>query len=441
MSVALATGIFCGLRPALDFSRPMGGQVLAGSTRGSFGNVRNKRMHMLLVVCQVAFSVLLLASALAAVQTFVSLRETKLGYDPKNMLVAGLSLAEGSYQGWSQRINYYDQLRRRIVTLPGVQSVAIAGNPLPPVSQYFSNFSILGQTNPAQQTTTLEQVSWEYFSTLGIALLQGRVWSEAEEMHAPHVALINVAMAHRYWPEGNAIGQIIRIPNLLPKNTWVFNSPGNDGKVEIIGIVGNVPNAGLREEPLPAVYVPYSLLGVDWLQLVVKTKIDPLATLHQIQQQVQSLNDAQALNPIGTAEGRLIAAGWAKERFIASLFMILAVLALVLSAIGLYSVISYTVSQSSKAFGIRIALGATRGHILRRIAASTGIPVGMGLCLGIIASTLLNGVVSHWTEASLASPRVLSAVCAILGVVSAVAALPPAVRAASVDPMETLRFE
>ena len=441
MAAALATGIVCGLRPAWDFSRPSASHVLTVSTRGSVGNARNRRMHMLFVVNQIALSVLLLAASLAAVQMLVHLHQTRLGYDPQHVLVAGLSLAEGSYQGWSPRINYYHQLRRTIADLPGVQSVALAGQPLPPVSSFFSNFSILGRTDPQEQMTTLEEISRDYFSTLGIPLLQGRVWSDAEETHAAHLALVNEAMARRYWPNGGAIGQVIRIPNLRGKNTWVFNAPGNNGDVEIIGIVGNVPNDGLREQPLPAVYAPYSLIAVDWMQLVVKTEGAPLTMIHQVREQVQSVDHAQALSPIGTAEERLIAAGWAKERFIASLFSSLAALALALSAIGMYSVISYTVSQCSKEFGLRIALGASRGHILARVTFSAGTPVVIGLGAGIISSVLVNRLVMHWAGASLVQPVVLLLVCTILGAVTIAAALPPAFRAASVDPMDALRSE
>jgi predicted permease len=206
MAVALATGIFCGLRPASDFSRPIASQALAGYTRGAIGNPRNKRMHMMFVVSQIALSVLLLAVALAAVRTFARLHQTKLGYNPRRILVAGIALAEGSYQGWSQRINYYDQLRGTIADIPGVQSVALTAYPLPPVSHYFSNFFILGGSKTAGQVTTLEQVSRGYFSTLEIPVLQGRVWTDAEDAHASHVALINEAMARRYWPNSDAIG-------------------------------------------------------------------------------------------------------------------------------------------------------------------------------------------------------------------------------------------
>jgi predicted permease len=204
MAVALATGICCGLRPALNFSLPVTGQ-LAGSTRGAIGNAHKKGIHRAFVTAQVAFSVLLLAAALAAARTLVKLHQTKLGYDPRHILVAGLSLAEGSYQSWSQRINYYSQLSEKISHLSSVKSVAIAVQQLPPVSHYLSNFSILGGANSSEQTTTLEEISRQYFSTLGIPLLQGGIWTDAEEMHAAHVALINEAMAHRYWPNGNAV--------------------------------------------------------------------------------------------------------------------------------------------------------------------------------------------------------------------------------------------
>ncbi|MGA7523104.1 MAG: ABC transporter permease [Acidobacteriaceae bacterium] len=441
IAVALLTGVCCGLRPALDFSRQKSNLALTGSTRGTIGDTRNKYTHRVLVVGQVALSVLLMAAALAAVRTLARLKQTELGYSPKNLLFADLSLAEGSYQGWAQRITYYNQLLRKISELPGVRFAAFSLNGLPPESQSLTNFSTLDRPNPSEQSSSLEQVSRDYFVTLGIPLLQGEIWSEAEERHAAHVAVINEAMAHRYWPNGDAISHVIRIPDLAAKTAWVFNAPGNDGTVEIIGVVGNVPNNGLGEKPLPAVYAPYSLVAVDWLQLIVKTKAAPMAMVRGIREQVQSINDAQALNPTGTAEDHLIASGWGQVRFVASLFSILAVLALVLSSIGLYSVISYTVSQTTKELAIHLALGATRGRVLQRVVLSAGISIGMGLCLGSAACVALNRVVLHWTEANLATPTVLSASGVILGIVSLLAALPPALRAATIDPMQVLRGE
>jgi predicted permease len=441
ISIALITGVCCGLRPALEFSRPIVGQMLADATRSATGSAGNKRVHLFLIVSQVAFAVLLLATALAAVRTLIGLYKAKLGYDPKNVLVVGLPLMEGSYPNWSQRITYYEQIRQKLADLPEVSSVAVTTQQLPPVSQYVSNFTMLGKPNQPEQTVTLEQVSKEYFPTLRIPLLRGRIWSEAETLHGAHVAVINQAMAHRYWPNDDALGQTIKIPNLTAKNTWVFDAPGNNGEAQIIGIVGDTPNAGLHEQVLPAVYAPYTLLAVDWLQFVIKTKREPMTLVHTIREQLHSVNASQTLNPIETAEERLVSAGWAQERFIASLFSVLAALALLLSAIGLYSVISYTVSQSSKEFGIRMALGATRGHILRQVALSVGIPVGLGLLAGIVSSVLLNSVILRWTEASISNPLVLFCVAIILTVVSISAAFLPAVRAASIDPMGALRAE
>jgi predicted permease len=210
--VALITGISCGLRPALEFSRPVVSQMLVSSARSTAGNTASKRIHGTLIISQVAFSVLLLAAALAALQTLVRLYRTPLGYDPVHVLTVGLPIVEGGYPGWSQRIHYYTQIRRALADAPGVVSAAITTQVLPPVSQYISNFTIIGQSNSAEQTTTLEQVSGEYFSTLHIPLLQGRIWSGAEDIHAGHVAVINQSMARRYWPNGNAIGQMIKMP-------------------------------------------------------------------------------------------------------------------------------------------------------------------------------------------------------------------------------------
>jgi predicted permease len=439
--IALITGVCCGLRPALEFSRPVASQMLADSTRSAIGSAGNKRTHLLLVVSQVAFAVLLLAAALAAVRTLIGLYKTTLGYEPKNVLVVGLPLMEGSYPSWSQRITYYDQIRQQLAGIPEVSSVAITTQQLPPVSRYASNFTILGQSNQPEQTTTVEQVSKEYFPTLRIPLLQGRIWSEAETLHGAHVAVINQAMARRYWPNGDALGKTIKIPNLTARNTWVFDAPGNNGEAQIVGIVGDTPNAGLHEQVLPAVYASYTLLAVDWLQFVIKTKTEPMTLVHAIREQLRSVNGSQTLNPIETAEDRLISVGWAQERFIASLFSVLAALALLLSAIGLYSVISYTVSQSSKEFGIRMALGATRGHILRRVALSVGTPVGLGLIAGVALSIFLNSIILRWTEASISNPFVLVCVAMILTAVSILAALVPALRAASINPVQALRAE
>ena len=441
ITVALVTGVCCGLRPALGFSRATDNAYLAGSTRGAIGNTRNKHVHRMLVTSQVALSVLLLAAALAAARTLVRLHQTKLGYNPKDILFADLSLPEGNYQGWSQRTNYYGQLLQKVSELPGVQYVAFSANGLPPESQWLTNFAILDRSNSAEQSTSLEEVSRDYFAALGISLLRGRLWSVTEEKHAAHVALINEAMAREYWPDGDAIGHVIRIPDLTARNGWVFNAPGNNGTVEIIGVIGNVPNNGLGEKPLPAVYAPYTLVAVDWLQLIVKARTAPMTMMHGVREQVESVDDVQALNPTGTAEDHLIVAGWGQERFVASLFSILAALALVLSAIGLYSVVSYTVSQTAKELGIRMALGATSGHVLRRVVCSSGISVGLGLCIGGAACLLLNKVVLHWTKASLATPMILSVAAVILGAVSVIAALPPALRAATIDPMQALRNE
>jgi ABC-type antimicrobial peptide transport system permease subunit len=248
-------------------------------------------------------------------------------------------------------------------------------------------------------------------------------------------------MAHRYWPNGDALGKRIKVPNLTAKNTWVFDAPGNNGEAQIVGMAGDVPNAGLHEQVLPAVYAPYTLLAIDWLQFVIKTKAEPMTLVHAIREELRSVNPSQTLSPIGTAEDRLISAGWAQERFIAALFSVLAALALLLSAIGLYSVISYTVSQSSREFGIRMALGATREHILRQVAVSVGIPVGLGLLAGVASSLFLNSVILRWTEASISNPLVLICVSMVLTVVSISAASVPALRAASIDPVQALRAE
>ena len=165
-----------------------------------------------------------------------------------------------------------------------------------------------------------------------------------------------------------------------------------------------------------------------------------MTLVHTIREKLHAVNSSQALTPVETAGERLESEGWAQERFVASLFSVLASLALLLSGIGLYSVISYTVSQNSREFGIRMALGATRTHIVQRVALSVGIPVALGLLAGTLSSILLNRIILRWTQ-QISSPTVLVAVAVILVSVSISAALLPSLRAASIDPMQVLRAE
>lgn len=439
--VGLAAGVLFGMSPAIQFSRPSIGRMLGASAQRTGGDSKSKRTHELLIVGQLALTLLLLAGTGASLRTFLRLYETRLGYVPHNVLSVALPLADGSYTKWEKRIAFYDHLRDMVSRLKGIESVALSSQPLPPFSNYSSPLKILASPSDQDQSVAIEQISPGYFSTLHIPLLQGSIWTEIDSVRAGHLAVVNQAMAKRFWPRSSPIGQKIQIAKLKAFTTWMLDSPGNDGTVQIIGIVGDVPNDGLGRPILPTVYVPYTLVANDWMQLLIRTQGEPARMVRAVREQIRAVDSDQPVAQIRTAEEVLNIEGWGRERFIAALFFIASIFAVFLSAVGLYSVISYAVSRRTHEFGIRLALGASRSHIIRTAAGSLGRNLGMGAIVGVILSISFSGPFMRWTGASLHDPLVLACALVVVLGASACAALVPAVRASLAQPMDALRSD
>jgi ABC-type antimicrobial peptide transport system permease subunit len=287
----------------------------------------------------------------------------------------------------------------------------------------------------------MQQISPEYFSTLRIALLRGRLWTESETLHAAHLAIINATMAEHYWPHGDPIGQMIHLDELKPRTTWILEAPGNDSWVQVVGVAADTPNNGLREPVSPTVYVPYTVVANDAFDLIVKTQGDPLGFVRAIREQIHRLDGDQMVSEMTTAEQRLDSEGWSRERFVAALFVSFAFLGLALGTFGLYSVASYMVSQRTHEFAIRMALGARRTDVLRTALRSSCVVVSAGLGSGLVLSIAGGRVLEHWIEGTVRDPIVLAVVTFVVLLVTTVASLVPAGRAASIDPMEVLRAE
>jgi predicted permease len=219
VGVALLTGIFFGLWPALQLSRPAMAQSLQLNTRRLAGSVQGRRSHSLLIAGQIALTLLLLASAGTAMEGFQRLMRVPLGYDPHNVMSVGIPIPENGYKTWEARSNYIAQLRAAVAATPGVATAGISANATPPQNGQPQRFEIQGRPALEQQTTRINYVSMEYFPTLRIPLLRGRMWSETENRAAAHVAVINQSMARLYFPNGDAIGQSITVRpscSLLP---------------------------------------------------------------------------------------------------------------------------------------------------------------------------------------------------------------------------------
>ena len=218
-------------------------------------------------------------------------------------------------------------------------------------------------------------------------------------------------------------------------------APGSDGWFEIIGVVGDTPNVGLHEPPAPSIYVPYTLLLSDSLNVILRTSHDPLSMTRSIREAVRTVDPNQPVDVVRTAEDALASAGWARERFVTLLLLGFAVFALMLAVVGLFSVVSYAVSRRFKEFGIRMALGASGPNIMHSALGPAMTAIGAGLVAGLGLTVASDGIIGRWSIGNLSDPTVLWIVTVVLIAVTAAAALIPANRAASIQPAGALRVD
>jgi len=444
IGLALATVILFGLSPALQLSRPEPGKLLQSGVRKIAGSMRGRRTHSALISGQIALTLLLLACSGATIDGFVRLLHMPLGYDPHNVISIWIPLQERSYTSWSGRAAYFEQLRTRVGTVPGVRMTAIATNATPPNAGSEMPFEVLGHPGLGQQTALLNLVGPEFFSTLRIPLLQGRIWSETETHNGATLAVINETLARLYFPNGDPVGHSLKLPDIDNPPADLTSAPGIAGSwLQIVGVVGDSRDAGLRNPVKPAIFVPWTLRMPPSTQILVRSEVPPLGLLNAIRRALATVNpDQQAARVVSDLDKWISdQPEWQQEHLVAWLFSAFAVLALSLSAVGLYSVVSYTVTQRTNEFGIRVALGAQRRHVLQIVFASTVVSVGSGVLVGVVLTLALNPLLAQWVGGNLRDPMLLPAGVLLLCLVAAIACLLPALRAAHVDPMTAVRCE
>ncbi|OLB35115.1 MAG: ABC transporter permease [Acidobacteria bacterium 13_2_20CM_57_17] len=443
-SVALAftTAIVFGLLPALQLSRPEIARLMQSSTRRVAGSVLAKRAHGTLVAAQVALTLLLLTAAGAAGKGFVRLLHADLGYDPHNTMSVPIPVHENTHVTWKERAEYFEQIRARIAAMPPVVAAGISTNATPPSSGWPQPIEILGGTAAEKPEVRVNFVSPEYFPLLRIPLAQGRLWDHAETMRGALLAVINQTMARQYWPNGDAINHQIRIPSLKDQPPYQRAVPGSDGWMQIIGIVADTRDDGLRNAVKPAVYVPFTAQMWMFTQILVRARTAPLSLLRDIRAQLVQIDPEQQTMRVRDLDAWITGQQeYAQQRLVATLFGIFSVLALALAAVGLYSVVSYGVATRTNEFGIRMALGAKAADVFRIVLSSTAVNVGGGLAAGLLLSIAFDKLATKWVMESSRDPFILAGVTLLLIVAAALACLVPARRAAAVDPMEALRYE
>jgi predicted permease len=441
--LAIVCGVVFGLFPALQSMHPEISQVMQTGTRRLTGSVAGKRLHTTLIAGQIALALLLLTAAGAAIDGFRRMLHVSLGYQPQHVMSVTIPLNEDAHKTWADRTRYFTELHDKMAALPGVLSAGISSNATPPDSGWRQAVEVQGKPSAQTQEIHLEMVGPEYFATLQIPLLSGRLWDQSEVARGATLVLVNQTFVRRYLSGGTAVAHAVRFPGFATLPPIAQAAPGAAGWLEIIGVVSDSLNDGLDKPVAPAVYAPYTLLTFPFTQVLVRTQGDPLAMLRTIKQQIATVDADQQ---IGTNIRDLD--GWiqrepeyARGRLVSMLFGAFSVLALVLAAVGLYSVVSYTLLQRTSELGVRIALGAQRSHVLWIVGVSTGTGVGLGILSGLVLSFSLNRLIVQWIENGTRNPAVVLGASVLLLAVAVLASLIPARRALAISPVEALRSE
>jgi putative ABC transport system permease protein len=442
VAVSVFTGILFGLAPALECSRLNLVETLKDSSKGSGAGAAGRRTRNLLVVTEVALSVVLLVGASLTIRGFLNLQHVNIGFQPDRVLMVNLQLPVKRYVTWEQRVGFTQSVLERVAAIPGAQSAAIGNGGLPfggPRSPY----SLEGHPAPPEsERLLLGLISADYPRTLGIPLLSGRAMTAQDVGHAEHVALINQA-AVRLWPAGeNPIGRRVHVGVLERPPGGLLIAPGAASPdVTIIGILANTRNDGIRNPPAPALFLPYTVLAPPGRTLAIRAHGDPLRLLNAVREQVRQLDrDLPVTRPITMTE----VVGFQSEqpRFNMALFTFFGGLGLALAAIGIFSVLSYSVVRRTHEIGVRMALGAERAHVLALMLAMGGKLVLTGLGAGLAGSFLLASLLrSQVFDVPVTDPVSLLGVIGLLGVAAFLACLLPARRAARLDPMSALRHD
>lgn len=429
LAISLLTGLVFGLLPALQSSRPDLSDALKEGARGSTGGSRLFRN--LFVVAEMALALVLLVGAGLMLRSFFQLHQVKTGFDTDNVLTMRVQLPMAKYREPQQRAEFFRRAQERLAALPGVKSVgAISYLPLTGLaSSTVFNLATQPDLPPSESPgTEVRAITPGYFAAMGIPLLKGRSFDERDGADS-RVLVINETLARKYFPGQDPIGQRLII-------SW-------EPKVadEIVGVVGDVKETALAEEALPAIYWPHPREAYQFMNFVLRAAIDPATLSAAATKEIHGLDPDQPVADIRTLD-QVVAKSIARPRFNALLLAIFAGVALVLASVGIYGVMNYSATQRTQEIGIRMALGAKPGDILRLVVGHGMKLTLAGIVLGVMASLALTRVMANLLFGITATDLpTFAAVSAVLATVALIANYIPARRATRLNPLIALRYE
>ena len=433
-ALSLITGVLFGLLPAMQLSRQDLNPMLRAEGRGSAGSRRRNHARGALVVAQVALSMVLLVGAGLLIRSFVRLRNVSAGFDARNVLTMKIALPPARYPKGPQMAAFYDQVVKQVSVVPGVQSAAVCSAlPVRPVR--FSPVLVEGQPNFSTETPlaarpilAIQMVSPAYFRTLRVSLREGREFTEGDSAEEPLVAMVNETLVRRYWPRDNPIGKHLLLGRMVRPT-------------EVVGVAADVNNLSLAAAPEAEVYVPFPQRPWASMNLILRTAGDPHNWAAAARAAVAAVDRDQPVTGVNTME-EVLATSTAQQRFSVFLLGVFSMTALLLAAVGLYGAIAYSVAERTQEMGIRIALGAATGDILRMIVGQGLTLTLAGLAIGTMAALALTRLMSGLLfQVSAADPASFAASALLFAAIAALASYLPARRATRVDPTEALRYE
>jgi putative ABC transport system permease protein len=433
--VAGVTSLLIGLSPAVLASRPVLHSSLKEGGRTPAGTARRKLFAGLLVG-EVALALVLLAGAGLLLRSFQRLTAVDPGFQYGDILTFQLSVPRSGFSDPGKRAELYRQVIERLEALPGVQSAG-ASTSLPlHIASVSDSFAIVGRPRPASgvwPNVRFDSVSPEYFQTMGVPLLAGRFFSEQDTLGQAPVMIINQTMAKRYWPDQNPLGERVALGSSL--------NDGSRAVFDIVGVVGDLHDTTLDLDPQPCMYVSYRQQALRFMFFALRTSVDPLTLVGPVRKEVSAVTKEEAPFEFFSMQ-QLLMRTVLKRSVVTLLLSVFAAVAVGLSALGMYGMISYSVARRTHEIGVRMAIGAQRSDVLRLVLLQGFTLTVIGLAVGIVISLGATRVLASLLhEISATDPATFFGVSVLLAAVAFVACYIPARRATKVDPMVALRCE
>jgi putative ABC transport system permease protein len=447
LALSLLTGLIFGLVPALQVSKPNLNELLKdGGAKGGMEGSHRHRLCSLLVISEVALSLMLLISAGLMLKSFQRLTKVDPGFRSDNVMTAEISLPKSKYSQDQQITRFYQQLLERVASSPGVRSAGIVT--CLPMSGADSNtgFFIEGRPLPGpgeMNHTYYRSVSPDYFNAMGVPLVKGRHFTEQDSHDAPKVAIINETMAHRFWPDEDPLGKRLALDfEAMTFDTTKGAQLDIAGTArEIIGVVKDIRHSGLDGRFNPETYVSYSQLPSPAMTLVTRSSASTLNAVAVMRNQVWAIDKDLPLSKVRTME-KVMSESLAEQRFRTTLLGGFALVALLLATAGVYGVISYSVTQRTREIAVRIALGALPADILNLVVRRGFRLLMIGIAFGIGGALVINRTLSTLLfEVSAYDPVIFAGFSLVLASAALIASYIPARKATKIEPMISLKTE